>query len=132
MRFLLDISTLLAAIWRTHSLHIKADAWVVGKEVAICPLSELGFLRISTHPKGPFRASMGDARLLLTDFLDKHDCAFVPADLSGLQSQAANSETVTDCYLADLAASHAMKLATMDSRIRHKAAEIIGNYSGGF
>jgi predicted nucleic acid-binding protein len=125
MRFLLDISALLAAIWQTHSLHAKADAWVVGKELAICPLSELGFLRISTHPKGPFRASMGDARLLLTDFLDKHDCAFIPADLPGLQSRAGNSETVTDCYLAELAASHAMKLATLDRRIRHKAAQMI-------
>jgi predicted nucleic acid-binding protein len=122
---LLDISVLLAAIWQTHSLHAKADAWAVGKELAICPLSEMGFLRISAHPKGPFRASMDDARLLLADFLDKHDCTFIPADLSGLRSQAANSETVTDCYLADLAASHAMKLATLDRRIRHKAAEMI-------
>ena len=121
----MDISTLLAAIWQTHSLHAEADAWVVGKGLATCALSELGFLRISTHPKGPFRASMGDARLLLADFPDKHDCAFIPADLSGLRSQAANSETVTACYLADLAASHAMKFATLDTRIRHRAAELI-------
>jgi len=125
MSYLLDISVLLAAIWQTHSLHAKTEAWIVGRNLVTCPLSELGFLRISTHPKGPFRASMGDARLLLADFLAKRGCAFIPADLPGLQSQGANSETVTDSYLADLAASHAMKLATLDGRIRHTAAEII-------
>ena len=126
MIYLLDISLLLAAIWRTHSLHAKADAWLIGKELAVCPLSELGFLRISTHSKGPFRAGMADARFLLDDFLRKNHCAFIPADLAGLESQAANSEVVTDCYLADLAARHAMKLATLDGRIRHKAAETVG------
>ena len=123
--YLLDISVLLAAIWQSHSLHAKTDAWIVAKELAICPLSELGFLRISTHPKGPFRASMAQARLLLADFLAKRKCTFVSADLPGLRSQAANSDTVTDCYLADLVASHGMKLATLDGRIQHKAAEII-------
>jgi predicted nucleic acid-binding protein len=125
MTYLLDISLLLAGIWRTHSLHSKADTWLVGKELTVCPLSELGFLRISTHPKGPFRAGMADARWLLTDFLKKNRCAFVSADLPGLQSQATNSEVMTDCYLADLAARHGMKLATLDARIRHHAAEVI-------
>ena len=125
MRYLLDISTLLAAIWQTHPLHGNADAWTARNELAICPLSELGFLRISTHPKAPFGAVMRDARLLLGDFLGKHDCVFIPADLPGLQSQAVSSEMVTDSYLAGLAASHAMKLATLDTRIRHKAVHLI-------
>ena len=125
MTYLLDINALLAAIWRTHSLHQKSDAWMDGRKLGVCPLSELGFLRISAHPKGPFRAGMSDARLLLTDFLRKHHCAFIPADLPGLQSRAVDSETVTDWYLADLAAAHGMKLATLDARIRHKAAELI-------
>jgi predicted nucleic acid-binding protein len=122
---LLDISTLLAAIWQTHSAHKIADKWVTGKDLAVCPLSELGFLRISTHPKGPFRANMTDARALLDDFLKKNDCSFIPADLPGLQSKAADSETVTDSYLADLAAHHGMKLATLDTRIQHRAAELV-------
>ncbi len=36
-----------------------------------------------------------------------------------------NSSQVTDCYLADLAASKGMKLATLDSDIAHDAAELI-------
>jgi len=41
MRFLLEIGPLLAAIWQAQPLHAKADARVVGKGLAICPLSEL-------------------------------------------------------------------------------------------
>jgi predicted nucleic acid-binding protein len=125
MKYLLDINILLASIWQTHSLHAKADVWIKGKDLAVCPLSELGFLRISTNSKGPFRSGMSDARLLLTDFLNKNRCAFVPANLSGLQSKNTSSETITDSYLADLAASHGMKLATFDKRINHQAVEII-------
>ncbi|HTA29450.1 MAG TPA: PIN domain-containing protein [Candidatus Cybelea sp.] len=126
MTHLLDISTLLAAIWQTHSAHDKVDAWLEGKSIAVCPLSELGFLRISTQLKGPFRAPMRDARELLSDFTNKTRCSFIAADLPGLKSEAKNSDTVTDCYLAELAARHGMKLATLDTRIPHKAVEVIG------
>jgi len=60
MRYLLDISTLLAAIWQTHSAHEKVDAWLKGKLLVVCPFSELGFLRISTNLRGPFKATMSD------------------------------------------------------------------------
>jgi len=125
VKCLLDISTLLAAIWQNHSAHKMADRWVTGKSLAVCPFSELGFLRISTHPKGPFRANMADARALLDDFLKKNNCHFISADLPGLHSNATDSETVTDSYLADLAEKHGMKLATLDTRIHHRAAELV-------
>lgn len=69
---------------------------------------------------------MADARELLSDFLEKHQCAFVSADLPGLESNAKDSDTITDCYLADLAGQHGMRLATLDARIQHKAAELVG------
>jgi predicted nucleic acid-binding protein len=125
VKHLLDISALLAAVWQTHSAHAKVDAWLKGKALVVCPFSELGFLRISSHPKGPFKASMADARKLLADFLEMEQCSFLAADLPGLKSHAKESDMVTDCYLAELAAMHGMKLATLDARIQHKTAQLI-------
>lgn len=125
MTHLLDISVLIAAIWNSHEAHTRVSNWMNGKTLAVCPLSELGFLRISTHHKGPFRSTMEDARSLLDDFIRKNHCEFLPADLPALESLAAGSALVTDCYLADLAQTHAMKLATLDSRLKHKAAALI-------
>jgi len=51
MKHLLDVNVLLAAIWQRHPDFPKADAWLIGRQVATCPLSELGFLRVSTAPK---------------------------------------------------------------------------------
>jgi toxin-antitoxin system PIN domain toxin len=124
VRYLLDVNCLLAAIWTTHTDHAKADAWVQDKELATCPISELGFLRISTHPKA-LNCDMTSARALLDDFLSKHSVAFLPADLPSLKSKAARSGAVTDIYLADLAASKRIKLATLDTGIDHQAIEII-------
>jgi predicted nucleic acid-binding protein len=50
---LLDINLLLALAWPTHEHHSKAMNWLRSKqqagflEIATCPLTELGFLRIS-------------------------------------------------------------------------------------
>lgn len=124
MKYLLDVNALIAAVWTDHVHHTAVDAWIKGRSLATCPLSELGFLRISTHPKA-FGATMADARKLLQDFLSKHGAEFVEADLPALESKANKSEEVTDSYLADLAGGKNLKLATLDHDISHPAVEII-------
>jgi toxin-antitoxin system PIN domain toxin len=124
VRYLLDVNALIAAIWKDHVDHAKADSWVADKDLATCPLSELGFLRVSTQPKA-IGASMRDARRLLDDFLTKHATEFIPADLPALQSKPARSQEVTDHYLAELAARKGFKLATLDCNIVHAAVEVI-------
>ena len=124
MKYLLDVNLLIAAIWTSHSSHAKADAWTRGKALATCPISELGFLRISPHPKA-LNSAMSSARALLADFLAQHSVEFIPADLPGRKSRAAASDQVTDFYLAELACSHGMKLATLDSGIKHPAVESV-------
>ena len=124
MKYLVDVNLLIAAIWSTHTNHQKADTWTQGKELATCPISELGFLRISTHPKG-LNCDMAGARRLLEDFLSKHSVEFVPSDLPALKSRAVSSDKVTDMYLAELASARGMKLATLDTGIRHTAIETI-------
>jgi predicted nucleic acid-binding protein len=124
MRYLLDVNVLVAAIWVTHSEHVRADAWVRSNEVATCPIAELGFLHISTHPKA-LKATMADARRLLEDLHTQLAPAFAPDDLMPLKSKPGSSDQVTDHYLGDLAASRGMKLATFDANLRHPAAELI-------
>ena len=120
----MDVNLLIAAICSTHTNHQKADAWTKDKELVTCPISELGFLRISTHPRG-LNCDMAGARALLEDFLSKHSVEFVPSDLPALKSHATRSDQATDIYLAELASARGMKLATLDTGIKHSAVEAI-------
>ena len=92
--------------------------------LATCPLSKLGFLRISTHPKA-YNLSMAIARQALEAFVEAHKVEFVPADLPAIESGVHKSEAVTDSYLAEIAARRGMKLATLDTGIAHAAVEVI-------
>jgi predicted nucleic acid-binding protein len=90
-----------------------------GKSLVTCPLSELGFLRISTGRV--FGSSMGDSRQALISFIQTNNVEFLPADLPAIGSHPSSSAEVTDIYLAELAQKHGMKLATLDAGIVHPA-----------
>ena len=124
MKHLLDVNVLLAAIHSGHPQNSVALAWLSGKTVAVCPLSELGFLRISTHKKA-FGATMEQARTALETFIKDRRAEFVAADLPALDSMPATSDQVTDHYLANLAAKHGLKLATFDAGVKHEAVEVV-------
>ena len=125
MTHLLDVNVLLAAIWDKHPLHERAFAGIKGRRIAVCPLTKLGFIRISTNPKATINAPMYKARELLQRFVQERNVARIPDDLPALESKPMKSEEVTDSYLAELAARHGMKLATLDERIKHPAAELL-------
>lgn len=124
MKHLLDVNLLLASIWANHSRHAEAFAWLDGKSVVVCPLAELGFLRVSTNKKA-INAPMEKARDLLHKFISERKAGRVADDLPALDSKPDRSEQVTDRYLADLAAKHGMKLATLDQDIAHPAVELV-------
>ncbi|HEY3855986.1 MAG TPA: TA system VapC family ribonuclease toxin [Verrucomicrobiae bacterium] len=124
-RHLLDVNLLLAAIWTDHPQHAKAFSWLVGKNIMLCPLSELGFLRISTNKKA-INAPMEKARELLNKFVHTRKAVMIFDDLKVLDSHPGKSEEVTDHYLADLAAMHGAKLATFDTNLIHPSADVIG------
>ncbi len=123
-RHLLDVNVLLAAIWANHPQHAKAFAWLSGKNVVLCPLAELGFLRISTNRKA-IGAPMQEARKLLERFAKDRKAERIFDDLTALDSHAMQSEEVTDLYLADLAAKHGARFGTFDQAITHAAVEVI-------
>jgi len=124
LRHLLDVNILLAAIWANHPQHAKAFAWLSGKSVILCPLSELGFLRISTNKKA-INAPMEKARDLLNQFATDREAARIADDLQALDSHAGKSEEVTDHYLADLATLHGARLATFDQNLTHSSVDVI-------
>ena len=124
MKYLLDVNALLAAIIQNHPNHALVDAWVRNKKLAVCPLSELGFLRIGTHPNA-YNLSLAIARQALRNFMASSQARFIAADLPALRASAAKSAEVTDGYMPHLAARHNLRLATLDKGIKHPAAELI-------
>jgi len=123
---LLDVNALIALLWPSHVHHSRLKAWSAGKSLALCPISELGFIRISTAPTGQFNLAMQDARNLLQNFISQEQPAFIACDIRALDGiPAPSSAKSTDWYLANLADKHDIKLATLDSALSHKAAEVI-------
>jgi uncharacterized protein len=121
---LLDVNVLVAAITSTHALHARAFAWMAGKRVVLSPLAELGYLRVSTHPK-VLNLSMADARKALEQFVHDHQATRIHDDLPALDAKPAKSDEVTDQYLAALASKHGLLLATFDASINHSAVNVI-------
>lgn len=92
--------------------------------VAVCPITELGFLRISTS--SAFGATMHQARRMLHDWEKQRSPDFVPCDLRALEgNEAPNSGKSTDFYLANLAAARSMRWATLDETSGHPNAFVI-------
>ncbi len=122
--FLLDVSTLVALLWQTHSDHARTKRWCSARHLAVCPITELGFLRVVTSPA--YNASMQQAREVLQHFFTREAPDFIPADVRALDGQAApSSAKTTDWYLANLADAHGMKWATLDTRADHPSAVVV-------
>ncbi len=125
MKHLLDVNILLAAIIRTNAQHEQAFAWLAGKQLVLCPMTELGFLRIGAHKKA-YGLPLEGLRKSLEKFAAERKADRIPDDLAALESRhARTAEEVTDHYLADLAAKHGFKLATFDGRIKHPSVELV-------
>ena len=122
--YLLDVSTLVALLWHNHTHHARVITWSTGKKLAVCPVTELGFLRVATSPA--YHATMAQARDTLKAFLKDQAPEFIPADTRALDGEVApTSSKTTDWYLANLAKIHGMKWATLDEGANHPNAELI-------
>jgi uncharacterized protein len=123
-KFLLDVNALLAGVWGHHSRHPEAFTWLKGRAIVLCPLAELGFLRISSNKKA-INVEMHKAREALEKFCAERKAERIFDDLPALDSKPKTSEDVTDFYLGDLAAKHGMRLATFDEGLTHPAVQSI-------
>ncbi len=124
MKYLLDVNVLLASLWQNHPHHERVFDWLEEKKLVVCPLVELGCLRISSQPK-VFNAPMAKARSLLHAFLTERKVQRVADDLPALESHPQKSDEVTDSYLASLAEKHGLMFATLDAGIKHGSVALI-------
>lgn len=121
MSHLLDVNFLLACAWQSHADHAKARAWLEAQtSFATCPISQLGFLRVSLSPG--YRAGLADALAALEDITTRKGARFTADDLAGNKVHPVTSYSdMTDAYLVALAKAHGLKLATLDGPLCGKA-----------
>ena len=117
MSHLLDVNLLLACAWSGHADHARANRWLNSAAAfATAPITQMGFLRVSMSTA--YGASFADARTALAAILQLRSHRFLtdatPADALPALS---TSKDVTDAHLVRLAASHGLKLATLDGNL---------------
>ena len=138
--YLLDINVLIALAWPNHLHHRDAQAWFSRKGAAgfrTCPITEAGFVRISSNPAFTSEAvAPGDAMALLERMTKLRGHGFWPDDLALREAvrglALAERRQVTDAYLLALASAQGGVLATLDrgaaalARQAGHAVELIG------
>jgi toxin-antitoxin system PIN domain toxin len=121
--YLLDVNVLIALAWPSHVHHRQAQDWFARKKEAgfrTCPITEAGFVRISSNPKfSPDAVHPLDALALLDRITSLPRHRFWPDSLSLTDVLKAGQPIVThrqvsDAYLVALAAAHSGRLATLD------------------
>jgi toxin-antitoxin system PIN domain toxin len=121
--YLLDVNLLIALAWPSHVHHYIAQRWFTKKRLAgfrTCPLTQIGFVRISSNPKfTPDAVSPHEALLLLERVTTLPEHKFWPADLALSEAIAklepiVGHRQITDGYLLALARSRRGILATLD------------------
>ena len=132
MSFLLDVNVLMALLWENHEHHQIARPWLRrAATFATCPVSQLGFARVSSHPLLGYGMSPNQAFGVLRQFLSDSRHRFVPDDLS-CQDRVLRTDLmpgpnyITDYYLIALAWQHGLTLATLDEPLAHAFASETG------
>ena len=127
MIHLLDVNLLIALAWPTHTHHAAAHAWFGPRAAdgwATCPITQCGFVRISSNPKIiPAAATPDVAVNALRQMIGNPHHVFWPDDVmftdeTFVQHAALKGHRqVTDLYLVALALRHGGALATADAAL---------------
>lgn len=127
--YLLDVNLLIALSWPSHVHHGTAQEWFTRKRkagFATCPVTQLGFVRISSNPRYIDEAVLPEeAGELLRRIKRLPGHRFWPDALDVQQIFTAfraplaatfiiGHRQVTDAYLAALAQARGGTLATLD------------------
>jgi toxin-antitoxin system PIN domain toxin len=129
-RLLLDLNVLIALAWPQHVHHERAHAWfaTLATTWMTTPLTESGFVRLSTNPSVvTHRVSMHEALAMLAAMRGVAGHEFLP-DASTLAAPTisltalATSRQVTDAHLVNLAAASSARLATLDRGLERMLA----------
>ena len=124
--YLLDTNVLIALAWPNHVHHREAVGWFKekgAKGFRTCPITQTGFIRISSNPSFTANAaSPGEAVTLLKRMMALPGHDFWHDDLSAAETFGPGAlltshRHVTDAYLLALAEAHDGVLATLDRGI---------------
>jgi len=122
---LLDVNALVALAWDAHVHHAAIRSWFAGSAAAgaggwaTCPVTESGFVRVSSNPRILGGAiSVEQARTVLRAMRRHPAHRFLIDDVSLADPDIgplAGHRQVTDAHLVALARRHATRLVTFDS-----------------
>lgn len=113
----------MALAWPTHVHHRLAQEWFAKKRelgFRTCPITQAGFVRITSNPIfSPQAVPVRVALALLEEMLSMPGHEFWPDDLSFKQAvpktmPIVGHRQVTDAYLISLAEAHGGMVATLD------------------
>jgi len=121
---LLDVNALIALAWDSHVHHALMGAWFAENRTrgwATCPVTESGFVRVSSNSKVmPAAIGVDTARSVLSMLraLDGHsflsdDVSLADADIPKIDGY----RQVTDAHLLTLARRSKMSLLTFDAGV---------------
>lgn len=121
---LLDVNALVALAWDSHVHHQAVRAWFAANSAsgwATCPVTESGFVRVSSNPKVlPSFIAVEAARSVLSGLRDAGAHRFLANDVSLTDPDVpyiAGHRQVTDAQLLVVARRHGIRLVTFDAGI---------------
>jgi toxin-antitoxin system PIN domain toxin len=125
----LDVNALVALAWDSHVHHVRVREWFAEHGAAgwaTCPVSESGFVRVSSNPKVlPHPISVAAARAVLIALRNAGAHRFLPDDVSLVDDdipEIAGHRQVTDAHLLTLARRRGVQLVTFDAGLARLAA----------
>jgi toxin-antitoxin system PIN domain toxin len=130
-RTLLDVNVLIALTEPRHEGFDAAQEWfgASGRDNwGICPLTELGFVRITTSPSYyPRPRSLEEATGVLEELANRPGYRYWPLTdnwttlTAGSAARISGRQQVTDAYLLGLAIKEGGVLVTFDKGIKYMA-----------
>jgi toxin-antitoxin system PIN domain toxin len=121
---LLDVNALVALAWDSHVHHRAVRVWFAARSAdgwATCPVTESGFVRVSSNPKVlPSFIAVEAARAVLSALRDVGTHRFLADDVSLIDLDVpplVGHRQVTDAQLLTLARRHGTRLVTFDAGV---------------
>jgi len=121
---LLDVNALVALAWDSHVHHAAIRAWFRAHRDAgwaTCPITESGFVRVSSSPKVlPSPVGVQAAREVLSALRGVGHHSFLVNDVSLAAPdlpRIAGHRQVTDAQLVTVARRHGTRLLTFDAAV---------------
>jgi toxin-antitoxin system PIN domain toxin len=121
---LLDVNALVALAWDSHVHHSAMRSWFAansGKGWATCPITESGFVRVSSNPKVlPSSIGVEAARAVVTALRGARGHRFLVDDVAigdpDVPTMVGHRQ-VTDAHLLTLARRSGVRLVTFDAGV---------------